>query len=101
MLQRSNAEKKADSRIYRRSESVKNNAARIAGDVFRKAFEREVTRRERRQSMQKTRPTGFGFGERHPYGPDDSWSSQEDLRHIHDRDHYIAGETHGFSPDIV
>lgn len=96
------SERKADSHTFRREFHVeKNPAFRLAGKIFQDSSERQLKSREQRQSRQKSRPTGFGFGERHPFGPDDSWASQESLRGTHDRDHYIVGENHGFSPEVI
>jgi len=96
-LRRSPGERKADSAQYRRERHVDKGASRMAGDIFADSTERDVARRERRQSMQKSRPVGVGFGERDQYGPDNSYDSVESLRRTHDRDHYIAGGNHGFS----
>lgn len=99
-LVRRSAEKKGESNIFRREYHVeRSNAFRLAGRIFADANERQQYKRDLRQSLQKSRPVGFGFGERHPYGPDESWESREDLRNIHDRDHYIVGENHGFDVD--
>ena len=96
-LRRSVGERRADSRQYSRERHVEKKAFRMAGEVFAESFERDLAKRERRQSQQKRRPVGIGFGERDPYGPDDSYETVESLRRTHDRDHYIAGGNHGFS----
>lgn len=101
-LGRRPAERRGDSNIFRREHHVeKNPAFRLAGRIFAGASEKQQYKRELRQSLQKSRPVGFGFGERHPYGPDESWESREDLRNTHDRDHYIVGENHGFDVDSL
>ena len=98
-LGKSPAERKADSYAYRRSTHTdKNKAFRLAGKIFADADFRAEKKREIRESLQRSRPVGYGFANRDEYGPDDTWSSQESLRGIHDRDHYIVGENHGFGP---
>ena len=99
MLPRSTVERKADSYAYRRgTQTDKNQAFRLAGSIFSESDFRNEKSREIRQALQRSRPVGYGFANRDEYGPDDSWSSQESLRGIHDRDHYIVGENHGFGP---
>ena len=99
MLPRSTVERKADSYAYRRgTQTDKNQAFRLAGSIFSESDLRKEKSREIRQALQRSRPVGYGFANRDEYGPDDSWSSQESLRGIHDRDHYIVGENHGFGP---
>lgn len=99
MLPRSAVERKADSYAYRRgTQTDKNQAFRLAGSIFSESDFRNEKNREIRQALQRSRPVGYGFANRDEYGPDDSWSSQESLRGIHDRDHYIVGENHGFGP---
>lgn len=73
-----------------------SNAIRLAGRIFEDSDLKTLTKRELRQSLQRSRPVGFGFGERHPFGPDDDWSTRNGLSDIHDQDHYIVGESHGF-----
>ena len=100
MLSRSAVEKRLERDIFRRSEHVgRNPAFRLAGKLFSEAADRAAFRNEKRQSMQKSRPVGIGFGTYDTYGPDESWASQESLIGIHDRGHYIVGENHGFSFD--
>ena len=96
-LRRSGPERRAESHQYRRERHVDNNAFRLAGMIFADSLLRNVDRTDRRQSMQKVRPVGYGFGVGDRYGPDDSYESVEPLRYTHDRDHYIAGGNHGFS----
>jgi hypothetical protein len=94
MLRRSGAEKRVDRNVYRRSTHVdKNPAFRLAGKLFSESKAKSDFRNSIRQSMQRSRPVGVGFGNYDLYGPDDS------LRDIHDRDHYIVGESHGFGFD--
>jgi len=96
-LNKSFAERRADSFTHRRSTHTdKNQAFRLAGKIFADSDFREEKKREIRQSLQRNRPVGVGFASRDEYGPDNTWSSQESLKGIHDRDHYIVGENHGF-----
>lgn len=100
MLSRSGVEKRVDRNVYRRSTHVdKNPAFRLAGKLFSESKARSDFRTSIRQSMQRSRPVGVGFGNYDLYGPDESWTSQDSLRDIHDRDHYIVGESHGFGFD--
>ena len=98
MLRRSNAERRLDRNIFRRSEHVfRNPAFRLAGKIFLESDARTDFVREMRHAMQKSRPVGLGFANYDQYGPDESWSTPEDLRYIHGPGHYIVGENHGFS----
>jgi hypothetical protein len=98
-LERSLSERRADRFTYRRSTHVdKNPAFRLAGRIFADTDYRSEKSKQIRESLQRSRPVGFGFGTRDEYGPDNSWESQDSLRGIHDRDHYIVGENHGFGP---
>jgi len=100
MLSRSGPEKRANRNVNRRVSHVdKNPAFRLAGKLFPETFARSDFRNETRQAMQRSRPVGIGFGTYDLYGPDESWMSQDSLRDIHDRDHYIVGESHGFGFD--
>ena len=101
-LGRSLVEKKADSYVYRRSTHVdKNPAFRLAGKIFQEKDYLDEKVRSERSSLMKSRPTGYGFGNKDEYGPDNDYSSVESLRRIHDRDHYIVGGNHGFAPPSV
>ncbi len=100
MLNRNAVERRLNRNISRRIEHVgRNPAFRLAGRLFSEAANRAAVKTERRQSMQKSRPVGIGFGAYDTYGPDESYASQESLTHTHDRGHYIVGENHGFSFD--
>ena len=103
-LRRHSSERRMDSSIFGREFHVQRNPAfRLAGRIFLESDLRSQERTERRQSLQKSRPYGIGYGigfaAYDSYGPDESWASREDLRDIHGPDHYIVGESHGFSVD--
>ena len=96
-LGKSPAERKADSFAYRRgTHTDKNQAFRLAGKIFTDSDFFAEKKKEIRQSLQRSRPVGYGFANKDEYGPDNSWETQDSLRGIHDRDHYIVGENHGF-----
>ena len=101
-LRKNPAERKVDSIAFKREfRAERGNSFRIAGKIFADSSERQLKNREVRQSRQKARPTGVGFGERDSYGPDNSWASQDNLKRTHDQDHYIVGKNHGFVPYSV
>ena len=96
-LNKAQAEKRVDRYAFKRgSHAEKTKAFRLAGKIFVDSDFNAAQERKIRDALQRSRPVGYGFATRDEYGPDDSWSSQESLRGIHDRDHYIVGENHGF-----
>jgi len=103
-LGRHPAERRIDSQVFGRQYHVQRNPAfRLAGRIFVDSDLRTQERTERRQSLQKSRPYGIGYGigfaAHDAYGPDETWDSRDDLRDTHGPDHYIVGESHGFSVD--
>lgn len=79
------SERKAESRIYRRSEHVDRSFEmfRFAGEIFgAEASDRtKNSLRESRRRLQASRPVGVGFGTEDKYGPDESWASKEVIEH--------------------
>jgi len=78
-------ERKAESRIFRRSEHVDKapKSFRFAGDIFgtdridkaRKSLD------ESRRRLQASRPVGVGFGTEDKYGPDENWDTRDPIEH--------------------
>lgn len=83
-LSRSPLERRAETFVERRYRSVDRDSrlSRFAGDLFNLNLKERAKRveRESRQRLQKSRPTGVGFGEDDNYGPDNSWSSQDTIK---------------------
>lgn len=79
------SERKAESRLYRRSEHVDRSPRmfRLAGDIFGTDVSDRTRNslRESRQRLQASRPVGVGFGTEDKYGPDESWASREVIEH--------------------
>ena len=99
-LKRSSDERRIDSQVFGREYHVQRKPVfRLAGRVFQESDEKMTMSREKRQSLQKSRPYGVGFGTDDLYGPDESWDSPDSLRSTHGQDHYIVGQNHGFSVD--
>jgi hypothetical protein len=93
-LDRSPLERRADSYVERRYHSVDREPRfhRFAGELFGVSLKERIeqNQKEARQRLQKERPTGVGFGEKDNYGPDDSWSSQEPVKHTPAPGYYKA-----------
>jgi hypothetical protein len=78
-------ERKAESRIFRRSEHVDKDhkSFRFAGDIF-ETDRVEKSRKsldESRRRLQASRPVGVGFGTEDKYGPDENWDTRDPIEH--------------------
>ena len=84
-LRETASERKAESRIFRRSEHVDktHKSFRLAGEIFgtdrveksRKSLD------ESRRRLQASRPVGVGFGTEDKYGPDENWDTKDPIEH--------------------
>ena len=84
-LPRSPLERRVGSFVERRYNSPDREprSHRIAGEIFNVGLKNRVrqSRLESRKRLQKERPTGVGFGLDDNFGPDESWASQDTLKH--------------------
>lgn len=84
-LSRSPLERRAESFVERRYNSPNREprSHRMAGELFNVGSRERVRRSqvEARQSLQRERPTGVGFGLDDKYGPDDSWDTQDPIKY--------------------
>jgi hypothetical protein len=84
-LRETASERKAESRIFRRSEHVDKapKLFRLAGEIFgtdrieksRKSLD------ESRRRLQASRPVGIGFGTEDKYGPDENWDTKDPIEY--------------------
>jgi hypothetical protein len=84
-LRETASERKAESRIFRRSEHVDkaHKSFRLAGDIFRtdRVEKSRKSSDESRRRLQAVRPVGVGFGTEDRYGPDENWDTKDPIEH--------------------
>ena len=83
MLGRPAQERKADSRMYRRSEHVGKEPKRhrLAGQVF-------GIKPKNREDRPSTKTRGLGFAEEDKFGPDENWNTKDPLNSTIDPTYY-------------
>lgn len=91
-LQRSLPERRAKSFVERRANagSRVGRSFRLAGELFNtqvREKERSLIKKAK-DSLQKNRPVGVGFGIGDDYGPDESWDSQDTIKYTPSPDYY-------------
>lgn len=84
-LSETTSERKAERRIFRRSEHVDkaHKSFRFAGDIF-ETDQVEKSRKsldKSRRRLQASRPVGVGFGTEDKYGPDENWDTKDPIEH--------------------
>jgi len=96
-LSRAPTERRVESFIERRYHSVDREPRfhRFAGELFNVSLKEKIeqNQKEVRQRLQRSRPTGVGFGEKDNYGPDEDWSTQEPIKHKPSPDYYKSYES--------
>jgi hypothetical protein len=97
MLRKHGGEKKADSRLFRRSHHVDKEpkSHRFAGELFGLDLKEKTINKakERARNTQSVRPVGVGFGTKDKYGPDESWDSRETIEYKPVPDYYMSQKT--------
>lgn len=97
-LSRSPLERRAESFVERRYNSPdrESRSHRKAGEIFNVSLKDRIRKNqiEARQSLQRERPTGVGFGLDDEYGPDESWDTQDPIKYTPVPAYYKSYKSH-------